>query len=250
MRVTTLDTIVKGMLIKQQRPRHYYMQFLFLAARGLEEITFDSLPVIKTVKLKADEFYSIQLPCDVMSVIKVGVPHGQFVRPLFQRDGINSLYNYDDQDNKVLYPADTFEISAFDTMFFTNMSVFGFDVRGMKFFGLGSNNDTQSFKYIPEDNRIQLNQRVGTDTVIVQYMTDGCSADNATMVDPMAKDSIETYVNWQYKESTRSYGEGERERAKRLFQSAHAKLRARKNNLKKADIIALFRQAAKGSPKI
>lgn len=250
MRVTTLDTIVKGLLIKKQYPIHFYIQFLFLATRAFEELHFDTLNNIQTVKLTANEFGEVELPCNCMDIVKVGVPSGQYVRNLYQREGINSLPNYDSNDNQVLYGQSDFDLKILDNIFFRNYLIYPFDNRGLRFYGLGSNDETQSFKYVPERNKIVLDQSIGHKEIIAQYITDGTDADNATMVDPRAKATIESYVMWQYKESSRAYNEGEKERAKQLFQSDHARLRARKNPLTKEDIIAIVRGAAKGTPKI
>jgi hypothetical protein len=250
MRFTTLDTIVKGALIKKQYPIHFYIQFLYFATRALEELHFDSLQNVKTVKLTADDNFSITVPCDCMDIVKFGVPNGQFVRQLYQREGINILPNYDENDNVTKYPEGGFDLHVLDNMLFRNYLVYPFDTRGLRFYGISSNDDTQSFKFIPEQGRIQLNQQLGTKEGILQYITDGSDADNATMVDPRAKAVIESYVLWQMKESSRAYGEGERERAKQLFQADHARFRARKNKLGKEEIIAIVRGAAKGSPKI
>lgn len=250
MRVTTLDTIVKGLLIKKQYPIHFYIQFLYLSTRAFEELHFDTLNNIQTKKLTANEFGEIDLPCDCMDIVKVGLPSGQYVRNLYQRDGINSLANYDSNDNQIPYGQDSFDLHILDNMLFKNYLIYPFDNRGLRFYGMGANDDTQSFKYAPERNKILLNQSVGEKTIILQYMTDGTDADNATMVDPRAKATIESYVLWQYKEGSRAYNEGERERAKQQFQSEHARLRARKNSMTKEDIIAIVRGAAKGTPKI
>jgi len=250
MRFTSLHTIVTGLLIRKQYPIHWYLQLLFEATRCFEEMHFDSLQNIQTVRLKADELGSVYLPCNAMDLIKVGVPHGQYVRPMFERDGINSLFNYDANDNKVLYPDEDFDLATIDRLFFNGAAIHPFDNRGLRFFGMGANDNTQSFKYISKENRIQLNQHSGRSEVIVQFIDDGTNADNATMVDPKAKATIEAYADWQMKENGRQYSQGDRERAKSKYEYEHKKYRARKNSMTKAEIMAMFRDAAKGSPKI
>ncbi|WP_368951213.1 hypothetical protein, partial [Pseudomonas syringae] len=88
--------------------------------------------------------------------------------------------NYDENDNPVLYPDSGFDLNVLDNLLFRNYLIYPFDTRGLRFFGMSSNDDTQSFKFIPEQGRIQLNQKVGTKEGILQYITDGADADNAT----------------------------------------------------------------------
>lgn len=250
---TSLDRIVKGMLISKGYPIHYYMQFLYWGSRGYEELHFDSLRSIKTVKLPINQDYkAVTVPCDFMDWVKIGIPYGQFVRPLISRPGISRLNNFDDDGNKVMY-GDTNGVSSsfFDGLFFNGYTQV-YNENGEftgRIFGAGIGDNPYTFNYVEERNEIQLHETLAATDIILQYITDGTSIDNATMITPYAKAAIEAYINWQQKEHSRVYGDGERERARQLFNKQHALLRARKNELTKDKIIGIVRKHTHGSIK-
>jgi hypothetical protein len=245
MKYTNLDKIVKGFLIERGYPIHFYFQCLYAGSRGYQELHFDSLKSIKTVRATADEFFFVSLPCDCMTVLSAGIPNGQFVRPLFKRQGINDLPNYDTDGNKALYPAELNQL--FDDLYYGYNR---YSYEGTGFYGLGANDNRLGFEFIKERGGIQLVQSSGITEIIVSYLTDGTSIDNLTMIDPMATAAIEAFILWKIKENSRAYGEGERERSKMRFQAEHAKLRARKNDLTAEDILAMIRKTSHGGVKI
>jgi len=110
-------------------------------------------------------------------------------------------------------------------------------------------NRADSFDVFPERNEIQLNNNLGADFIILEYISDGSEIDNATQITPYAKSTLEAYINWKVKENSRSYGEGERQRAEQLFIKEHKRLRARMSNLTLNDIRASIYKNSSGAPK-
>ena len=251
MRYTNLDTIVKGVLIERGYPIHYYMQFLFLASRAYEELHFDTLGNIKTISIPVNSYNAAPLPCDFMDWVKVGIPNGQFVRPLSSRKGLSSLNNFDNNGNKVLHSNDLTADNLFNSMFFRSTQTFineNGEFTG-RMFGAGSGDNANTFKYIPERNEIQLHEALSANQIILQYISDGSSIDNATLITPYAKAGIEAYIIWKMKEASRMYGQGERQEAKRQFDLQHRLLRARKNELTRDTIFNIVRKHTHGSIK-
>ena len=251
MRLTNLDTITKGLLISRAYPIHFYMQFLFFGSRAYEELSFDSLHNIKTVKLSViPEYNAVDLPCDVMDIVKVGVENGQFIRPLNSRDGINSLNNFNTDGSKTMYGNTTINFGISNAFNFQGYQSFypNEQFKG-RLFGMGSANNPNSFKFIPERNQIQLYEGLTADHIILEYISDGTEIDNATMITPYAKGAIEAYILWKMKEGSRAYGEGERERYKQQWIQQHLLFRARKFHLTKEDILATMRKHTHGAIK-
>ena len=252
MSFTNLDTIVKGLLIERGYPIHYYMQFLYLSSRAYEELHFDSLGNVKTISIPINSYKAVPIPCDFMDWVKVGIPNGQFVRPLSSREGLTSLNNFDSSGNKVSYSSKT----VVDSLFFDNRIFAGaqtfYNENGEftgRLFGIGAGDNVNTFKYIPERNEFQLHEGIVADNIILQYISDGSSIDNATMITPYAKAGIEAYIVWKMKAASRAYGEGERAEAKRQFDLQHRLLRARKNELTKDKIFSIVRKHTHGSIK-
>lgn len=251
MKFTSLDIITKGLLISRQYPIHFYVHFLYLGSRAYEELHFDSLHNIKTVKLPViPDYNGVDLPCDVMDIVQVGVENGQFVRPLNSRDGINSLNNFNTDGSKTMYGNTSIDFGITNSIYFKGYQPFfpNEQFRG-RFYGMGDNNNHNSFKFIPERNQLQLYEGLTVDHVILEYISDGSEIDNATMITPYAKGAIEAYILWKMKEASRAYGEGERERAKQQWIQQHLLFRARKFGLTKEDIIATMRKHTHGSIK-
>jgi len=73
---------------------HFYVDFLVYAQRCFEEISFDTIGNIRSVRIPINEFSCAPLPDDYMDWCKIGVQIGQFVKPLINRPGMNRLRNY------------------------------------------------------------------------------------------------------------------------------------------------------------
>lgn len=113
----------------------------------------------------------------------------------------------------------------------------------------GKANRADSFDVFPERNEIQLNNNLGASYIVLEYISDGSEIDNATQITPYAKSTLEAYINWKVKENSRSYGEGERQRAEQLFIKEHKRLRARMSDLTLNDIRASIYKNSSGAPK-
>lgn len=253
MKWTSLDTIVKGMLIAKGYPIHYYGQFLYFGARAYEELHFDSLQSIKTVKLPVDQTdKTVQLPCDCMDIVKIGVPTGQFIRPMTYRPGLNPLSNYDDDGNPTLYgQSTTFSSNYYDGSFFRGYGLYfneNGEFRG-RFFGYGNGDNAMSFTLRKEEGIVRIHEGNTADHIILQYITDGSSVDNLTMITPYAKSAIEAYITWKVKENSRVYGIGERMEARRQWEHQHQVLRARLNQMSAEDIRQIVRKNTRSSIK-
>lgn len=242
MKFTSLDKIVRGVLLQKRWPIHFYIECLVHAQRCLEEISFDSLGNVRTVKLDINEYGAATLPCDYMDFCKIGIPNGQKVIPLSQNSGITRLNNYDASGNKVLFPTNNSSNTSSFVWFNDNLEQTG------RFYGYAGNAG-QSFKILKERNEIQVDNALAANSIILEYISDGSESDNATKINPYAKSTIESYIFWKYKENSRSVGEGERQRARHSFDHDHKILRARLNPLTITDIKTIFRRHTHGSIK-
>ena len=251
MKWTNLDTIVKGVLIERGYPIHYYMQFLYIASRAYEELYFDSLGCTKTVKLPVNSYNAVPLPCDMVDFVNIGISNGQFVRPLSSRSGLSSLNNFDATGNKVLHSDNSTDTGIFNRLFFGSSQTF-YNEHGEftgRMFGAGSGDNVNTFKFLPDRNEIQLHESLNAAEIILRYISDGSSIDNATMIPPYAKASIEAYIIWKMKEASRTYNGGERQEAQLQFWQQHKILRGRKNDLTKDKIFNIVRKHTHGSIK-
>ena len=239
----TIDTIVRNVLLRKQYPRHFYLQALNNAKDCLRELNFDTLKVVNTNILIVGQYHAATLPCGYVDFSKVGVKVGQLVRPLVQQESINRLNNLDTACNKIDYTNNQDTQVAQGSyygiggLYWSSSHINNYGENTGGYFGRGAGFETDTFKIIIERNEIQFNESIPVGTeIVLEWIGDGLTCDAATHIDSYAQKTIEEYCLWQFKEQSRAYNEGEKERAKRLFDKEHAKLRGRKNGMTISDI--------------
>lgn len=239
---TTLHKIVTGILLKKRYPIHFYIEYLTYCASGLRELHFDSMQEVRTKLLTINSYGAITCPCDMMDWIKIGVPNGQYVRPLATRPGMNRLNNFD--TTGAIIPYD-------DTDFFTGYVPFGsiYSPNDLgRYYGSRGNGDN-SFILVKERNEIQINVSIDATSVILEYLSDGTDADNATKVNPYAISALEAYADWQEEENKRGASDYSKRMAQNKFDYQHSKLRGRINGLTAADVKYIWNRNTHGSLK-
>lgn len=247
MRYTTLDKIIRRNLLAKRLPLHYYVEFLVHASTCLRELTFDSLMIINTVELEVNDYYAVDLPCDFVDWTKVGVKAGQFIKPIPQRDTISRLHNYNSSGDIVPYN----EPDAINLQFpfwpgywmFQNIDDLGENIGRLYGFntGIGSN----GFKYLPERRQIQFTESLEYTTIILEYISDGQTSDNASQIDEYAWSTIEAYINWKRSPNA----DVDRSMEARSYYNQRRMLRARMNELTPWDIRQILYRNYRGSIK-
>lgn len=201
MRFNTLDQIVRNVLLSKRLSLHFYVEFLTHAANCLRELTIDTLQVINTIELIPNSYYAIDLPCDFVDDLSLGIPVGQYVKPIAKRDNINRLANTNTLGQKIPYgnPAITDGTTGFfgfwpGWTWYWNIDDFGESTGRLYGAGTISRN---GYELIRERNQIQLTETFIGCKVVLQYISDGQCIDNATQITPMAFSCISAYINWK-----------------------------------------------------
>ena len=252
---TSLDTIVRNYLFQKGYPMHFYLQSLNYARNCLRELTFDSLHIVNTRNITVDSNSVANIPEDCVDIIKVGVPYGQFVRPLIPDNRISRLQNHDSSGNITYYgdPA-TSLITTNSTGFvvpllWTTNTINNFGENIGREFGFGAGSEPDTYRIIPERNEIQLNENSNVTKIIIEYISDGSDANAATGVPAYAEQTILEWIGWQMKEHNRTSGLGERQVAKAQYQLAHKQLRSRLNSISIDELKRIINRHNQGSPK-
>lgn len=249
MKYTTLDKIIRGYLLKKRYPIHFYIECLAQSATCLQDLHFDTLGNVKTVKLEINQEYkSATLPCDFMDWCKIGVASGQFIKPLTERQGITRLNNTN---------ATTGDKTLFGSVETGDNAIFGWSrhvTYNDKWENVGrlygkTSNSGAAFKVIKEREEIQFDEQLSDTHIVLEYISDGSEIDNATQITPYARATIEAYMDWKHKETHRSYSEGQRERAKQHYNYQHRLLRGRLNTMTINDLRAIIQKRTHGSIK-
>lgn len=243
MKWTSLDSIVCSTLINRGYPVHYYFQFLKLATDCLRELNFTTLGNIKTQKLLLNDYYAAKLPNDYVDYVKIGYPVGQYVKPMGSRGGLTRLNEYDTNGNKILHTDNTQSntLNGWTGYWYHNVINSNGENVG-RGYGSSGGNRYDNFKILKERGEIQFNEHVATDYIILEYISDGLEADNATKVTPYAQGCIEAYIIWKMKDYNRNISRGEVADEERKYFNQLRYLRARMADWTTTEILRTVRQ--------
>lgn len=253
---TSLDTIVRNYLFQKGYPMHFYLQSLNYARNCLRELTFDSLHIVNTKNATVDSNSVANIPEDCVDIIKIGVPYGQFVRPLIPDNRISRLANHNSVTGDIMPYGDPVGSNVTSSSYgfvvpllWTTNTINNFGENIGRQFGRGAGSEPDTYRILPERNEIQLNENANATQIIIEYISDGSGANAATGVPAYAEQAILDYVNWQMKEHNRTSGLGERQVAKAQYQLAHKQLRSRLNSISIDELKRIINRHNQASPK-
>lgn len=232
MRYVTLNGLARSYLSQTRQPIHRYYRCLKFASDCVRELIFDTLKVTNTVRIPINEFGEAELPHDYVDFCKVGIQAGQYFRPIVNKNTINPLANFDTSTgDQITYPnpVSTDDWTGLYQWWGININSHGENTGA--YYGLGAGSEPDTYEIFEDRNVIQVNQDLGATKLVLQYVSDGTYSNAATQISPYAQKAIETYIDWQYKEHSKSFGAYDAQRAKQIFDREHEKLRARKNDL-------------------
>ena len=250
MQFANLDMIAKRILLERGLPIHYYIEVIFHCASAVRWLNQDTLKMINVANIPVNDYYAIDLPSDFQDDIGLYYSAGATLQQLPKRYDLNPLRvnNVDtgefepqvnptrDQNGELTFG---FDGAAF---WFWNISDYG-EPTG-RFFG-ASGGTTSGYRVFKERRQIQLADRSDADSVILVYISNGRSADNATTIDWAAFRAISTYTDWQMSANATD----DRSPEARTWWNARRHLRANLSDLTKTDILNIVRNSYKATIK-
>jgi len=253
---TTLDAIVRDAIMRKGYTIHWYIPFMVSAKNCLRELSLDDLKVINTKKLPVGNYNEVDLPNDYLDYAHVNVAAGQNIRPLVETSRINSLINYNNSFEPVLYSQNQVSETSpqpfygyLYPFYFNTVTYNEFGESIGRFYGFGAGVQDDTFKIVPERNQIQLTEHLSADFIILEYISDGMNSDSATRIPTYASETISAYINWQLKENSRSYGLGDRQLAEQEYIKQRKILRARMSGLTLEVLKRISQKSSYASPK-
>jgi len=210
MKLATLDTIVRRGLIESGLPMHYYLEYMIHGATCLRELSFDTLKIVNTVHLPVNDYGAVDLPEDFVDDVSMGfyasgvlqpLPHINSISPLrsinqegqFTHPTIPTNYTTPTNVNQVNSGNDLF-LGGLGIFWFWNVSDFG-EPTG-RFFG-ATGGTSIGYKVVKERRQIQLSVGFERKSVVLQYISDGQSIDNASQIDTQAIQCIRAWQEWK-----------------------------------------------------
>ena len=249
MKMYNLDMVIRSMLMEKRYPIHWYVDFLAYSIDAIRDLNLFHDGVVNSKMLTVSDSLTVELPCDYVDYVRVGLANGAYVKPLVNGRTMNNLATYNG-DGKEVKP-DAVEndyVGSYNAgMWYTNyMNEYG--ERTGRMFNYDYNGD--SFKVVKDRNVIVLNPMLdGTKHIVLDYISDGIDSDAATMVNPYHTEYIKARIDYKHKYHNRQYNMGEREEAKREMEKELRKVRAVADPLTIEDVKRMFRRGHKGTYK-
>lgn len=244
MITTTVDIIVRRWLLERNLPIHYYLEGLFHASSCVRELTSDTLQIINSANLPVGDDGSVDLPMDFLDDLALCVPVEGALAPLPKQDWITPLRIHDTTSGQFVAPYTTTTSNAVNLFFgfpaawqyYWNVNDYG-ESTGRRF---GSHGGTrQGYKVIREQRRIQMSDSFSGSSVVLLYLGDGQSADNASQIDTRAMRTVHAWIDWQSSPSRVSNVSYEA----KTFYNEKRRLRTLLNPITRTDIINTLRES-------
>jgi hypothetical protein len=236
MQFATVDMICRRWLLDRNLPIHFYAEALFHTSTCLRELTKRTLKIINTANLPVDEHGMVNLPGDFVDDICLSLDGGLVLKNIPHKTNINPLRVHDattgafvSQPTAQDEGVETGIFFGSGAFFFWNIDAWGTSTG--RFFG--ANGGTPSgYQVFKERRQIQLAEGFQNGNVILQYISNGQSSDNASQVDWQAFRTITSFIDWQ--RSPRATDKDSPEA--KTFQNEERLLRSSLNPLTVADI--------------
>lgn len=204
MQWCNLDTIVRRSLLDKGLPIHYYTEYLYHASAAIRELSKDTLKIIRSANIPLNSYNAIDLPGDFVDDIAVCIPVGGLLQPITKKDSISPIrvHNgttgaFEQYANEANLDNNELTFFGINTSYFWYWNVNDYGEPTGRYFGANGGAYQNGYKLIKERRQIQLTGTfTGTDVVLL-YVSNGQSADNATQVEWMAHSAIQAYCDWK-----------------------------------------------------
>jgi hypothetical protein len=243
MTYANLDMIVRRSLLEKGYPIHYYAEYLLHAASCVRQLTTDTLKVINTVNLPINKYFAVDLPTDFVDDISVSMPVGNLLKPIPKNDNITPL-RMTNPDTGQFIPYREKIKEENETVFGINPSwlwywnVNDYGEPTGRFFGANGGERANGYKLLKERNQIQFTETVTGKDIVLMYISDGQSVDNATRIDMLAFSCIQAYIDWKTSKNAAIKSSYE----SITYHSEKRLLRAKLNDLTAIDIKNIVRK--------
>lgn len=242
MQWATLDIIVRRWLLERGLPLHYYAEGMFHAASCVRELSFDTLQIVNTKRLPVNDYYAVDLPSDFVDDVAVAIPAGNLLQQVAKANNLNPLKITNSSGSYIPYS----EVSSDNTETFFGLGLgwswfFNFNDYGEptgRFFGAGGGAKSNGYQVFKERSQIQLTETFTSDEIVLMYISNGQSADNASKIDWQAVATIQAYMDWK----RGSHSAIERSPEGLTFYNQKRLLRSRLNPLTPTDIKNVLRE--------
>ena len=249
---TTIDSLVRNVLMELNLPIHFYFRAATIGIRTMRDLNLGTLPYVKTARLTVDAFNECDIPTDLVDWIKVGTQKGAEITPMGENKSYNRLPNLDDTDTQVSYNQPTGHTVSINSSF--NNYTFGKAVNDYgeingKMFGLGGGTRSDEFKFFPERAKILVGGSLTEgDILYIEYVAYDTSQ-FYTGIPVVASAFVEQSIKFNFARYDRTGRLGDINREQQILTTEKRKLKAALKSIDKESMLRLFRSNYKQSIK-
>lgn len=237
------------------------------ALRGIREMGFDMLKVVRSLKLSVSSNNTVTLPDDYVDWTKVGVVGSDgLIYVLGENKNINQSQKYSssggyfyDTDGDGLYdredsksatnsgsPAIDSSLSqGMDSYVFRN---FVYNNNAGRLYGIGGGNYYGEFRVNLDQNRLELKTNSSISEVVIEYIADEARATNPR-VHVYAEEALRSYMYYKMIERKSAVPANEKARARQEYYNERRKANARMKSFTKEELLKTIRKNFKQAPK-
>ena len=249
---TSMDSIVRTVLMELNLPIHFYFRAATIGIRTVRDLNLGTMPYVKTVRLAVDEFNECDIPTDLVDWIKVGTQKGAEIVPMGENKSYNRLANLNDADAQISYdePAGhTISINSSFNNYTFGRSVNDYGEINGKMFGLGNAHRADEFKFIPERSKILVGGNLTEgDILYIEYVAYSTGQFH-TGIPVVATPFIEQSIKFNFARYDRTGRLGDINREQQILSQEKRKLRAALTKIDTDTMLRLFRNNFKQSIK-
>jgi hypothetical protein len=238
------------------------------ALRGVREMGFDMLKVVRSLKLPVSNNNTVTLPDDFIDWTKVGVVGGDgLVYVLGENKNINMSQKYSesggyyyDSDGDGLYdredsksatasgsPSVDSSISeGMNSYLFRN---FVYDNSHGTLYGSGGGKYFGEFRVNLDQNRIEIQSNSSIGEVVIEYVADEARATNPR-IHIYAEEALRSYIYYKLIERKAAVPANEKARARQEYYNERRKANARMKSFTKEELLKTIRKNSKQAPKL
>ena len=219
------------------------------ALRGIREMGFDLLKVVRSLKLTVDSTNNtVALPDDYVDWSKVGENKNLNMSQKYTTDSNGNTYDSDgdgllertDSKSATTGGSPTSENYIFNNYYYNEKvgSVYGYG--GGKYYG--------EFRINLDQNRIELASNSNISEVVVEYVADEARSSNP-QVHVYAEEALRTYVYYKLVERKAAVPANEKARARQEYYNERRKANSRMKSFTKEEALKTIRKNYKQAPK-
>ncbi len=209
------------------------------ALRGIRDMGFDMLKVIKSKTIDVKENNTAVLPDDFVSITKVGLVSDEGQVITFSKN--NNITKEPSSGLSTIDPD-----SYHDDFVFRNFIHNG--EHGV-LYGVGGGYRPGFYKVNLDQNRLEFNSSMDHKKVAVEYIADEARSEDPS-VHVFAEEALRLYIYYKLIERKSSVPQGEKQRARQEYYNERRKANSRMKSFAKEDVFQVIRKNFKLSTKV